>query len=118
MATRACDFFDQNFSKLASGDPLCMKGAGVRSKTVHLVLDGTNGGQWSFSFDNDGKVSFAKGPSAKSDCEISMKDETFEGLVAGKVNVPFAFMMRKIKVKGDVTIAANVGLALQKLFKT
>jgi putative sterol carrier protein len=118
MTTRACDFFDQKFSTLAANDPLCMKGAGVRAKTVTLILDGRNGGYWTFLFDADGKLSFTKGPASKSDCEINMKDETFEGLVAGKVNVPFAFMMRKIKVKGDVTVAANVGLALQKLFKS
>jgi putative sterol carrier protein len=118
MTSRANDFFDTNFAKMAAENPACMVGAGVRGKTVSLLLDGKNGVQWTFNFDNEGKLAFAKGAPSKSDCEIAMKDETFEGLVAGKVNVPFAFMMRKIKVKGDVTVAANVGLALQKLFRS
>ncbi len=118
MSQKARDFFDIDFQKRATEDPACMQKAGVRGKTVVLNLDGTSGGQWTFTFDADGKLEFKKGTAPSADCEISMKDETFDGLLQGKVNVPFAFMMRKIKVKGDVAIAANVGLALQKLVRT
>jgi putative sterol carrier protein len=117
MAVKAREFFDVDFQKRVALDPSCMKGASVKSKIVVLNLEGGGGGQWTFSFDKDGQLQFSKGGNPRADCEISMKDETFEGLVAGKVNVPFAFMMRKIKVKGDVGIAANVGLALQKMMK-
>lgn len=46
-----------------------------------------------------------------ADCEISMKQKTFEGLVSGKVNPMTATMMGKIKLRGDMSAA----LSLSKL---
>lgn len=111
------EFFDNKFSAKVSEDPACMQSAGVRDKKIALDIEGKDGGAWTFTFDGEGKLSLASGsadPSAA--CIISMKDKTFDGMLRGKVNVPMAFVMRKIKVKGEQSLAVKLGQALQGLF--
>lgn len=95
-----------------------MKEAGVTSKKIALDIEGSSGGQWTFQFDGEGLLTMQNGSLAPdAACTISMKDDTFTGMLSGKVNVPMAFVMRKIKVKGENALAAKLGLALQKAFK-
>ena len=93
-----------------------MAQANVRGKSVVLDIEGSGGGQWSFDFAQDGALALQPA-SNSADCTIWMKDSTFEKMIDGSLNVPVAFVMRKIKVKGEVSLAADVGMALQKLFK-
>jgi putative sterol carrier protein len=112
------EFFENKFAKKVSEDPACMKNAGVVEKMISLDISGPTGGQWTFVFDAQGHLSMqnnALNPSAE--CQVSMKDELFKGMLEGKVNVPMAFVMRKIKVKGETPLAAKLGIALQKNFK-
>ena len=95
-----------------------MKEAGVNSKKIALDIEGSTGGQWTFIFDDTGSLTMNNGALASdAECVISMKDDTFMGMLSGKVNVPMAFVMRKIKFKGESSLAAKLGLALQKVFK-
>lgn len=111
------DFFDKKFSSKVEEDPACLQSAGVRGKTIALDIEGKDGGAWTFVFDGEGKLSLKSGSADSSAaCLISMKDKTFEGMLQGKVNVPMAFVMRKIKVKGEQSLAVKVGQALQSLF--
>ena len=112
------DFFEKKFASKVQENPACMQEAGVTSKKIALEIDGSTGGKWTFQFDGQGLLTMQNGVSAPdAACVISMKDETFTGMLSGKVNVPMAFVMRKIKVKGENALAAKLGLALQKAFK-
>jgi putative sterol carrier protein len=97
-------------------DPMCLAETGVREKTIGIEIEGAQGGSWAFRFDGQGAVSVVPAtPSA--DCTIETKDATFQELLAGKLNVAWAFVTRKIKVRGDSALAAKLGSGLQKLFK-
>ncbi|NCN41873.1 SCP2 sterol-binding domain-containing protein [bacterium] len=112
----AKDFFDQKFASKLQADAGCLKSSGVTAKSIALDISGSNGGQWTFHFDADGNLKMESGcVSSSATCVISTSDKTFEGMMTGKVNVPMAFVMRKIKVKGDSALAAKMGIALQKV---
>lgn len=50
---------------------------------------------------------------ANADCTILMSRGNLEKLVSGKLNPMTAFMMGKIKVSGDVSIAMRLGQLLK-----
>jgi putative sterol carrier protein len=85
-----------------------------RSKAAGLTasylfnIDGA--GTWKVDVD-DGKVTVTEGGS-DADCTISGSQETFMKIVRGEQNATSAYMMGKIKVRGDMGTA----MKLQKLF--
>ena len=114
--TTTKEFFDIKFAKKVQEDPMCLAATGVKGDSIGLDVSGSNGGQWTFCFDATGKLDIQKGLVSPG-CTVETKDETFEGMIKGTVNVPMAFLMRKIKVKGDSQLAVKLGLALQTMFK-
>jgi putative sterol carrier protein len=114
---QARDFFEQKFAPKIASNPACLQDAGVTSKSISLDIEGSGGGQWTFQFDAQGLLTMKPGASSDAACVITMKDDIFTGMAQGKVNVPMAFLTRKIKVKGESTLAAKLGTSLQKLFK-
>ncbi|SLN33707.1 SCP-2 sterol transfer family protein [Pseudoruegeria aquimaris] len=44
-----------------------------------------------------------------ADCTLTMKSETFIGLIKGEVNPAKAFMLGKIKISGNVMQARKLG---------
>jgi putative sterol carrier protein len=111
----AQEFFNTKFAAKVAQDPGFMQKAGVRGKNIAVDIDGARGGQWTFMFDGEGMVAMKPG-AENADCVIMTSDKTFEGMLAGTVNVPMAFLMRKIKVKGENSLAMKLGLALQESF--
>ena len=67
-------------------------------------------GQWTVKVE-DGSVSVAEGLE-DTDVTISASQEVFEKIIAGEQNPTSAYMMGKIKLKGDMGAA----MKLQKLF--
>jgi len=66
-----------------------------------------------------GSGSVGKGtPSNKSDCTISVSGEDFVKLFSGKLSPTSAYMMGKIKIKGDMTKAMALDKLLGKLKKS
>jgi putative sterol carrier protein len=112
----AKNFFDTKLAPKLQANPACMQESGVKNKTIQIELEGSSGGAWAFRFDATGNVSLGAADPA-ADCTIWMKDETFEGLLHGKVNVPMAVAFRKIKIKGDAGTAGKLALSIQKMFK-
>lgn len=111
------DFFEKTFKSKVEADPACMKSSGVKGKKIALNIEGGDGGQWTFNFDAEGNLQMESGNAASdAECLVTMKDKTFDGMLRGKVNVPMAFVTRKIKVKGEQSLAAKLGIALQKSF--
>ncbi len=110
------DFFEKKFASKIQENPACLKSAGLTSKSIGLDITGADGGQWTFHFDAEGNIQMDSGAlDSQAACVISTSDKTFEGMMTGKVNVPMAFVMRKIKVKGDSGLAAKMGIALQRI---
>lgn len=87
----------------------------LKGKSVGLDLEGPDGGAWTLAIDSSGSASVAPGLAPGTDCIIHMNESVFEGLLKGSVNVPMAVLTRKIKIKGETTVAAKLGLALQKI---
>ncbi len=110
------EFFDQKFQAKVTENPSILSSAGLRNQSLAVELDGASGGNWHFQFDAKGDLTMSKAQHP-ADCTIAMKDETFMGLLNGKVNVPMAVFTRKIKLKGEASLAAKLGLALQKIFQ-
>jgi putative sterol carrier protein len=49
-----------------------------------------------------------------ADCTISVSLENFEKMVKGELDGTTAFMMGKLRVAGDMTLAMKIGPILQK----
>lgn len=49
-----------------------------------------------------------------ADCTLSMTLETFQQLLAGKIDGRAAFMQGKLKVAGDMSVAMRVGPLLNR----
>lgn len=64
----------------------------------------------SIDLKKEGTVS--KGAGKKADVNISMSDETFQGLADGKVNAQKAFMTGQLKVKGNIMLATKLSTVL------
>ncbi|RME02887.1 MAG: sterol-binding protein [Deltaproteobacteria bacterium] len=74
-------------------------------------LSGDNGGTWTVDLKSDPPAVYAEDRDAE--CTISMKSDDFINLVNGKLNPQMAFMMGKLKIKGDMSLA----MKLQNLLK-
>jgi putative sterol carrier protein len=110
----AKEFFENKFAPKLATNPNLLSSSGVKAKKVALQIEGDGGGQWLFLFDSSGNLEMKMGKAETSDCLIEMKDSVFQGLLEGKVNITMAVMTRKIRVKGELSLAALVGSALKK----
>ena len=74
-------------------------------------LTGENGGTWTVDLKSDPPAVYAE--DREAECTITMKADEFINLVNGKLNPQMAFMMGKLKIKGDMSLA----MKLQNLLK-
>lgn len=109
------ELLDVKLAKKLIEDPLVMKDAGVQDQKIAIDVSGV--GAWTFSFDSQGKVVMSTGLIDSAQCVVTTNEKTFEGVIEGSVNVPMAYMMRKIKIKGDLSLAIKVGVGIQKAVK-
>lgn len=77
--------------------------------TYHFVLTGDGGGD--FTIDLKALTTSATAP-ASSDCKITMATSDFVGVVNGTVMSQQLFMMGKLMIEGDMTLA----LRLEQVF--
>lgn len=77
-------------------------------------ITGDDGGTWVIDARAETSSDFVtEGPSDDANCTITMKDKDWTGLTDGSLNPMNAFMMGKIKIKGDMGLA----MKLQSLLK-
>lgn len=70
-------------------------------------LSGPQGGTWIVDFTpaNAG----VRQADEQAQCSVSLTDEDFLAMLAGKLDATMAFMSGKIKVKGDMMLAMKLG---------
>jgi putative sterol carrier protein len=91
--------------------------AGVREKVAASQLEGTSVYQFSLSGEQggdfyvqvvDGKGQVEEGVAAEPDVTVSMTEQVFNALAAGKMSATSAFFAGKIKLKGDMSLAMKL----------
>ena len=102
MAESAREFFE---SLPARAD--ASKIAGV-DNTYLFDIEGA--GMWLVTVE-DGTISVREGD-GDADCTISATEDNFQRILSGEQNATSAYMMGKLKIKGDMGAA----MKLQKLF--
>ena len=106
-------FFETTLKSALNQDPKCLAQSQVTAQSIAIDVTGPEGGQWTLNFDAQGLCSVGPGLAESAQCKIESNDQTFAGIIDGTTNVAFAYMMRKIKVKGDSGLAIKVGMALK-----
>lgn len=76
-------------------------------------LSGDDGGTYQIKFDAN-RVEYAEGTPHDPKCTLLLSDSNFIKLVNGELNPTAAFMMGKLKVKGDIALS----LKLQNILET
>lgn len=110
---KAKQFMDEFLNAKISANSGAFLETGLKNTALIVSLDS---GHWTLAFDGIGNVVFSNTAlSSSSGTKIEMSDATFEKMIAGELNIPFAYMMRKIKVFGDLDVAVKFGLCLKKM---
>jgi putative sterol carrier protein len=76
------------------------------SADVQLHLTGDQGGDWVVSV-RSGQCTVTQGTVANPKLNLTADARDFVGVVTGRVNPVMAFMSGKLKVKGDMSLAAR-----------
>jgi putative sterol carrier protein len=78
-----------------------------------IELSGDDGGTYQIRFAAD-QVEYAEGTPYDPKCTLVLSDSNFIKLVKGELNPAAAFMLGKLKVKGDLALS----LKLQSILET
>eukprot|EP01132_Coremiostelium_polycephalum_P005246 gene5246-6528_t len=103
-----------NLSKAVASKPELVKSV----NGIYLFNIATSSGEKAYTVDlKTGKGSVSSGAPAKADCTISIKEEDFLALMAGKVNGQALFGQGKLKIKGGMGLAMKLGQLTKALPK-
>lgn len=95
------DFFETQFMRF-----IPEKAAGVDAQ-IWYELTGEDGGSWTVSI-HDGAATVKAGPDQSAKTHVIMADKTYMKIATGKLDSRVAFMLGKIKIKGDKQSVASV----------
>lgn len=107
MSLTPATIFEEKISARLKAQP--MKDVNA---TYQFDISGNEGGQWYIKL-NDQENIVARGTSDDPTCTISMADTDLVNLVQGTLKPQMAFMMGKLKVKGDLGLALKLGSILK-----
>lgn len=85
--------------------------AGSLNAIYYFDISGENGGKWGLEI-KDGSCTLLDGEVENPTVTISIADEDFIELRKGNLNSQMAFMMGKLRVTGDMSLA----MKLQSMF--
>jgi putative sterol carrier protein len=99
--------------KKISDSPELLRPSGLKNTQVKVLIGDSKA--WSFVFDAEGNCRLTQEASLEAcSLEIETDAKTFEGLVNGSANIAMAMMFRKIKLRGDIAVAAEFGRSLKR----
>jgi len=81
--------------------------AGARSANAVYVFDIDGSGTWTVDLTKEADF-VTEGAADNAQCTIAMKEADFVSLWEGKLPGPQAFMMGKLKIKGDMGLAMKL----------
>lgn len=103
----------QNIDERLNDEPDPIKDMNI---TYSFTLTGVDGGLFGLKLE-DGKAQTVAEDPGEVDCALTMSDTDFKKLLAGNLNSTAAFMMGKLKVKGNIGLALKLeGLLKQYAF--
>ena len=70
-------------------------------------ITGDNGGEWAMDLTREDE-NVSEGVNEDADCVVTMKDRDFVDMWSGKLAAPQAFMMGKLKITGDMSLAMKL----------
>lgn len=79
-------------------------GIGSLRGTFQFDLSGEDGGSFQVTF-AENAVSYSEGISEEPICTLTLSDANFLKLIQGELNPTTAFMLGKLKVKGDLGLS-------------
>ena len=100
MPETAREFFEQLATRTADGSER------TRGLTATYRFDVTDAGSWRVAVDN-GAVAVSEGDGA-ADCIISVPEDLLLRIVRGEQSPMGAFLMGKIRVEGDASLAMRL----------
>jgi putative sterol carrier protein len=72
-----------------------------------INIDGTGGGSLTIAI-NDGMVDIKAGIDPEARVCLSLTSETLEKLLDGRLNATVAYMTKKLKLRGDISLAMKL----------
>ena len=95
--------------------PAQMKENPARAKEINAIfqfsISGDGGGTWCVDMTTEGgQVTEGENPAAK--CVVTTDAGTFVQVASGKMQGTQAFLMGKLKIKGDMNLAMKLGKVL------
>lgn len=87
------------------------KAVGSLNATYLFDVSGSDGGKWTLEI-KDGKCKLINGSCGSPTVTISISDQDWLAIHKGKLNSQMAFMMGKLRVSGDMSLA----MRLQSMF--
>ncbi len=103
----ANEFFTSLSAKFE--DPATRASLNELGAVYHFSLSGDGGGDFCIDLKN---LTYADSAPASSDCKVGMTAEDFVGVVNGTIMSQQLFMMGKLMIEGDMTLA----LRLEQVF--
>lgn len=90
------------------------EGAGEWKAVIQFKLSGPKGGEYFLTVENK-TCTASKGVAPKPTATITAKDETWLGVIAGKIDGQMAFMTGQVQIQGN--IADIMKMRNPKIFK-
>jgi putative sterol carrier protein len=89
------------------------EGLGSLNAIYQFDVSGDDGGTYQVKF-HAGSVEYVEGTPYEPGCTLGLSDANFLKLIKGDLNPTTAFMMGKLKVKGDLGLSLKLQSILQK----
>lgn len=92
-----------------NADPRGIQGM---SAVYHFQLSGEEAGTYQVKIENN-QASYTKEALEEARCTLELSDENLIKLIQGKMNPTTAFMMGKLKIKGEMGLSFKLQTILQ-----
>lgn len=109
---KSAPFFDQIAAAIKADGPALVK------QVKGVIQFDVSGGAWVVDLKNGSGSVYEGKAKGKPDMTLSVSDDDFVKLAAGKLNAQQAFMQGKIKIKGNMGLAMKLGTVIKAAGKS